>query len=71
MALIGEYGKNKPRICWIDANIVKRSELFTRQGHSPGIQYPRVLGIEAVGTVQECPSQKFKKGDIVATAMNG
>jgi NADPH:quinone reductase-like Zn-dependent oxidoreductase len=30
---------------------LNRSELFTRQGHSPGVKFPRVLGIEAVGTV--------------------
>ena len=27
---------------------LNRSELFTRQGHSPGVKFPRVLGIEAV-----------------------
>jgi NADPH:quinone reductase len=25
---------------------LNRSEMFTRQGHSPGVQLPRVLGIE-------------------------
>ena len=28
---------------------LNRSELFTRQGHSPGVSFPRILGIEAVG----------------------
>ncbi|MFL5313426.1 MAG: alcohol dehydrogenase catalytic domain-containing protein, partial [Myxococcales bacterium] len=28
---------------------LNRSELFTRQGHSPGVRFPRVLGIEAAG----------------------
>ena len=28
---------------------VNRSELFTRQGHSPSVKFPRILGIEAVG----------------------
>jgi NADPH:quinone reductase-like Zn-dependent oxidoreductase len=51
---------------------LNRSELFTRQGHSPGVQFPRVLGIEAVGVVEEAPgSDKFRKGDRVATAMGG
>jgi len=31
---------------------LNRSELFTRQGHSPGVKFPRVLGIEAVGLVE-------------------
>lgn len=50
---------------------MNRSELFTRQGHSPGVKFPRVLGIEAVGVVEEAPGNEFKKGDIVATAMGG
>jgi NADPH:quinone reductase-like Zn-dependent oxidoreductase len=50
---------------------LNRSELFTRQGHSPGVQFPRVLGIEAVGLVEEAPGNEFQKGDIVATVMGG
>ena len=51
---------------------INRSELFTRLGHSPGIVYPRILGIEATGIVEEAPgSEQFKKGDIVATCMGG
>ena len=50
---------------------VNRSELFTRQGHSPGVKFPRVLGIEAVGVVEEAPGGEFQKGDVVATAMGG
>src|SRR5262249_39824063 len=48
---------------------VNRSELFTRQGHSPGVRFPRVLGIEAVGMVENAPGGEFRKGDIVATCM--
>jgi len=50
---------------------LNRSELFTRQGHSPGVKFPRVLGIEAVGLVEESPCGEFTKGDVVATAMGG
>ena len=50
---------------------INRSEMFTRQGHSPGVRFPRVLGIEAVGLVEEVPGDEFRKGDIVATAMGG
>ena len=50
---------------------LNRSELFTRQGHSPSVKFPRVLGIEAVGLVEEAPGSEFRKGDIVATAMGG
>jgi NADPH:quinone reductase-like Zn-dependent oxidoreductase len=50
---------------------LNRSELFTRQGHSPGVKFPRVLGIEAVGLVEEAPGGEFQKGDVVASAMGG
>lgn len=50
---------------------LNRSELFTRQGHSPSVTFPRVLGIEAVGLVEAAPGGEFKMGDIVATAMGG
>jgi NADPH:quinone reductase-like Zn-dependent oxidoreductase len=50
---------------------LNRSELFTRQGLSPGVRFPRVLGIEAAGTVEDAPSGEFSKGDKVFTAMGG
>jgi hypothetical protein len=34
---------------------LNRSELFTRQDHSPGVSFPRVLGVEATGLVAEAP----------------
>jgi NADPH:quinone reductase-like Zn-dependent oxidoreductase len=50
---------------------INRSEMFTRQGHSPGVRFPRVLGIEAAGVVEAAPGGEFHEGDIVATAMGG
>ncbi len=50
---------------------LNRSELFTRQGHSPNVKFPRVLGIEAVGVVAAAPDGGFEPGDTVATAMGG
>jgi NADPH:quinone reductase-like Zn-dependent oxidoreductase len=50
---------------------LNRAELFTRQGLSPRVVFPRVLGIEAVGLVEEAPGGEFTKGEIVATAMGG
>ncbi|PWY92159.1 quinone reductase [Aspergillus heteromorphus CBS 117.55] len=52
---------------------VNRSELFTRQGHSP-VQFPRILGIEAVGLVAGAAAgleQAFPTGAKVATVMGG
>ena len=50
---------------------LNRSEVFTRQGHSPGVTFPRVLGIEAAGEVEDAPGAEFQKGDVVVTAMGG
>jgi NADPH:quinone reductase-like Zn-dependent oxidoreductase len=52
---------------------LNRSEMFGRQGHTPapGGPFPRILGIEAVGTVEAAPSGEFRIGDIVATSMSG
>jgi NADPH:quinone reductase-like Zn-dependent oxidoreductase len=50
---------------------LNRSELFTRQGHSPNVQFPRILGIEAVGEIADPSDSSFAKGDTVATAMGG
>ena len=52
---------------------LNRSEMFTRQGHSPTVQFPRILGIEAAGIIEEAlgNEDKFKEGDVVATAMGG
>ena len=47
--------------------------MFTRQGHSPTVKFPRILGIEAAGIVEEAPGNedRFKVGDKVVTAMGG
>jgi NADPH:quinone reductase-like Zn-dependent oxidoreductase len=41
---------------------INRSEMFTRQGHSPGVKFPRVLGIEAAGIVEEAPAEGVPEG---------
>jgi NADPH:quinone reductase-like Zn-dependent oxidoreductase len=48
---------------------LNRSELFTRQGLSPGLVFPRVLGIECVGVVKDAGGGKWKEGDVVAAIM--
>jgi len=50
---------------------LNRSELFTRRGLSPDVTFPRILGIEAVGVVEDAPEKEFASGDVVATAMGG
>ncbi|KAJ7911469.1 hypothetical protein B0H13DRAFT_2009555 [Mycena leptocephala] len=41
---------------------LNRSELYTRQGLSPGLVFPRVLGIECVGIVKDAGGGKWKEG---------
>lgn len=55
----------------VEAFGLNRSELLTRQGHSPGVAFPRVPGIEAVGTVADAPGGEFQFGQTVATVMGG
>ncbi|KAF2673420.1 Zn-dependent oxidoreductase [Microthyrium microscopicum] len=50
---------------------INRSEMFTRQGASPDVKFPRVLGIEAVGEIESAPGGEFNKGQKVATVMGG
>ena len=63
--------KNGEVLIRVKAFGLNRSELFTRQGHSPNVKFPRVLGIEAVGLVEGAPGGEFHQGDIAATAMGG
>ncbi len=48
---------------------LNRSEMYTRQGHSPNVKFPRIQGIECVGQVEEDPSGTYKKGQQVAAIM--
>ena len=50
---------------------LNRSELFTRLGQSPNVKLPRILGIEAVGEVAECPGGEHNLDQVVATCMGG
>ena len=50
---------------------INRSEMFTRQGLSPGVAFPRILGIEAVGIIDDANGSAFRSGDTVASVMGG
>lgn len=50
---------------------LNRSELMTRKGLSPNVQFPRVLGIECVGEVEADPSGQYAKGQPVMALMGG
>lgn len=48
---------------------LNRSELRTRQGHSPNVAFPRVLGIECVGIVADSTDPALPNGTTVAAVM--
>jgi NADPH:quinone reductase-like Zn-dependent oxidoreductase len=48
---------------------LNRSELRTRQGHSPSVRFPRVLGIECVGVVASSTDPSLPEGTTVAAVM--
>jgi NADPH:quinone reductase-like Zn-dependent oxidoreductase len=48
---------------------LNRSELRTRQGHSPNVMFPRVLGIECVGVVAASTDPMVPDGTTVAAVM--
>ncbi len=48
---------------------INHSEVFTRKGLSPSVQFPRILGIECVGVIEE--SNTYQKGQQVVSIMGG
>ncbi|ASN60844.1 quinone oxidoreductase [Latilactobacillus curvatus] len=49
---------------------INRSEIFTREGKSPSVQFPRILGIEAVGMIAESSdSEQLPVGQKVISIM--
>jgi NADPH:quinone reductase-like Zn-dependent oxidoreductase len=50
---------------------LNRAELLARQGQRPNVSLPRILGIEAVGVVEDAPGNEVARDEIVATALGG
>jgi NADPH:quinone reductase-like Zn-dependent oxidoreductase len=53
----------------VEGTGLNRSELRTRQGHSPSVTFPRVLGIECVGVVAASTDPALPDGTTVAAVM--
>src|SRR3954464_9598379 len=72
---IREIAVPEPRPGWVLIKVkafgINRSELHTRLGLAHGVTFPRVLGLEATGTVAHAPGGEFKEGQQVATMMGG
>ena len=51
---------------------INRSEIYTRNGESPDVKFPRVLGIECVGEIADTTDAKrLPVGQKVASIMGG
>lgn len=72
---IRQTPRPEPDTGWVLVRIrafgLNRSEMFTRQGLSPDVKFPRILGIEAVGEVERDPSGRYQAGQKVAAVMGG
>ncbi|MEP3388537.1 MAG: zinc-binding alcohol dehydrogenase family protein [Reichenbachiella sp.] len=72
---IQEVPKPEVKSGWVLLQVkafgLNRSEMFTRQGESPGVTFPRIQGIECVGVVENDPSGTYATGQQVAAIMGG
>lgn len=50
---------------------INRSEIYTRQGDSPSVKLPRIIGIECVGEIENPSDSSYKKGQRVVSMMGG
>ena len=66
-----DIDKTKLREGWslvkVKAFGINRSEIFTRKGYSPSVTFPRVLGIECAGVIEE--SKTFEVGTKIVSIM--
>src|SRR5260370_388984 len=72
---IKEIPVPSPRPGWVLIRVkafgLNRSEMYTRQGHSPNVRFPRVLGIECVGVIEDAGGTALAPGQTVAAGMGG
>lgn len=48
---------------------INHSEIFTRQGLSPSVQFPRILGIECVGEILQTTNTQLETGQLILSFM--
>ena len=70
-----DVDRPEPRSGWalirVRAFGLNRSEWFTRNGDSPSVKFPRVLGIECVGELVDGGGLDIETGSTVAAIMGG
>ena len=50
---------------------INRAEIYTRNGYSPGVRFPRIIGIECVGEIVDPADSGLPVGQRVVSLMNG
>ncbi|MBE2896514.1 zinc-binding dehydrogenase [Pasteurellaceae bacterium HPA106] len=60
---------------WVRVKIrafgINRAEIYTRNGLSPEVKFPRIIGIECVGEIDDPSDSDFTKGQKVVSLMKG
>src|SRR5471030_2195012 len=73
--VVREVPKPEVKPGWILVKIksfgINRSEIFTRQGDSPSVKLPRIIGIELVGEIEDPSDSSYEKGQRVVSMMGG
>ncbi|MDS0524305.1 zinc-binding alcohol dehydrogenase family protein [Clostridium sp. SHJSY1] len=73
--VVCDVPKPKVKPGWVLVKIkafgINRSEIFTRQGDSPSVKLPRIIGIECVGEIEDSSDSSYKKGQRVISLMGG
>lgn len=73
--VIEDRPRPEPEEGWVLIRVaafgLNRAEVYTRQGLSPTVLFPRVLGIECVGEVVSAPGSELVNGQRVAAMMGG
>ena len=72
---VSEVNNPSVKAGWVLVKIkafgLNRSELFTRNGDSPSVTLPRILGIECVGEIADPSDSDFMVGQKVVSLMGG
>jgi NADPH:quinone reductase len=73
--VIQEVPIPKVKAGWVLVRIkafgINRSEIFTRQGDSPSVKLPRIIGIECAGEIVDSSDSSFQIGQRVVSLMGG
>ncbi len=72
---VSEVPRPEARPGWVLVKVrafgINRAEIYTRQGYSPSVPFPRIIGIECVGEVEDPADSGLHRGQRVVSLMRG